>query len=89
MNRFYSASNCDIDALKQASSSKNTKKPTLSWMRVFNNWKITHSYTKEKHTYQPEYLNLILEKFYAELRKANGTDYEPACLRVMMRSLDR
>ena len=26
MNRFYSASDSDIDALKQASGSKNTKK---------------------------------------------------------------
>ena len=40
-------------------------------------------------TYQPEDLNLILEKFYAELRKTNETDYEPACLRVMTSSLDR
>ena len=69
MNRFYSASDSDIDVLKQVSGSKNTKKSTLSWMRVFNNWKITHSYTEEIHTYQPEDLNLILEKFYAELRK--------------------
>ena len=58
-------------------------------MRVFNNWKITNSHTEEMHTYQPEDLNIILEKFYAELRKANGTDYEPGCLRVMMSSLDR
>ena len=41
------------------------------------------------HTYQPEDLNLILEKFYAELRKTNGTDDEQTCLRVMMSSLDR
>ena len=34
MNRFCSASDPDTDALKQASSSKNTKKSTLSWMRV-------------------------------------------------------
>ena len=34
------------------------------------------------HTYQPEDFNLILEKFYEELQKAHGTDYEPACLRV-------
>ena len=82
MNRFYSPSDSDFDASKQASSNKNTKKPTLSWMRVFNNWKITHSYTEEIHTYQPEDLNPILEKLYAELRKTNGSDYEPACLRV-------
>ena len=89
MNRFYSASDSDIDALEQASGSKNTKKSTLSWMRVFNYWKITHWHTEEIHTYLPEDLNLILVKFYAELRKTNGTDYEPACLRVMMTSLDR
>ena len=58
-------------------------------MRVFNNWKITHSYTEEMHTYQPEDLNPILEKLYAEPQKANGSDYEPACLRVIMSSLDR
>ena len=77
INRFYSASDSDIDVLKQASGSKNTKKSVLSWMRVFNNWKITDSYTEEIHTYQPEDLILILEKFYAELGKTNGTDYEP------------
>ena len=38
-NRFYSASDSNMDALKQASSSKNTKRSTLSWMRMFNNWK--------------------------------------------------
>ena len=58
-------------------------------MKVFDNWKITHSYTEEMHTYEPEYLNLILEKFYAELRKTNRTDIEPGYLRVMMSSLDR
>ena len=89
MIRFYSASDSNIDALKQANSSKSTEKATLSWMRVFNNWEITHSYTEEIHTYQPEDLNLILEKFYAELRKTNGTDCESACLRVMMSSLDK
>ena len=58
-------------------------------MKVFDNCKITHSYTEEMHTYEPEYLNLILEKFYAELRKTNRTDIEPGYLRVMMSSLDR
>ena len=48
MIRFYSASDSNIDALKQASCSKSTKKSTLSWMRVLNNWKITHSYTEDK-----------------------------------------
>ena len=58
-------------------------------MSVLNNCKITHSHTEEMYTDQPEDPNLILEKFYAELWKTNGTDYEPACLRVMMNSLER
>ena len=53
-----------------------------------NNWKATHSYTAEMHTYQLKDLNLILEKLFAELRKTNGTDYETECLRDMMSSLD-
>ena len=89
MNGIYSASDYDINTLKQGRSSKDTKKLTLSWMRIFNNRKITHSYTAETHTYQTEDLNLTWEKFYAELHKANGTDYEPARLRVMMSSFDR
>ena len=44
-------------------------------MRVFNHWKIAHSYNEEMHTYQPEDLNLILWKFYAELPKTKGIDY--------------
>ena len=36
---------------------------------MFNNGKITYSYTEEMHAYQPEDLNLILEKFSAEFRK--------------------
>ena len=41
------------------------------------------------HTYRPKDFNIIWEKFYAELRKTNGTDYEPSCLRVMMSSPDK
>ena len=34
MNRFYNASDSDIDALKQVSGSKNTKKSTLTLFRM-------------------------------------------------------
>ena len=88
MNWFYRTSDSYIDALKQANSRNSTKKSTLSWMSMFNNRKISHYYTGEMHTYQPEDLKLILEKSYVELRKTNETNYEPACLRVMTNSLD-
>ena len=34
-------------------------------------------------------MDVILQRFYMELRKANGEEYEPNCLLVMMASLDR
>ena len=44
-------------------------------MRVFNNWKRTHSCTEETHIYEPEdFGDHLGEAFYAELRKTNGTD---------------
>ena len=34
MNRFYNASDSDIDTLKEVSGSKNTKKSTLTLFRI-------------------------------------------------------
>ena len=30
-----------------------------------------------------------LTKFYVEVRKTDGSDYEPSCLKIMLSSLDR
>ena len=34
-------------------------------------------------------LNELLQQFYAEIRKEDGTEYEPDSLRVMLAALDR
>ena len=39
--------------------------------------------------YPPDKLDGILSQFYAEIRKQDGSDYEPDCLRVMQSSLHR
>ena len=39
--------------------------------------------------YAAEELNSTLGEFFAELRKANGDDYEPDSLRVMFSAIDR
>ena len=43
---------------------------------------------QELHDIPPEELDKIL-RFYAELVKSDGTDYEPESLRVMIACLDR
>ena len=37
----------------------------------------------------PSDLDEVLVNFYVEVRKLDGQEYEPACLRVMRSSLDR
>ena len=41
----------------------------------------------ELEEYSPEELNQVLEQFYAEVRKRDGSPYEPDCLRVMQARL--
>ena len=39
--------------------------------------------------YHQRSLDKILQRFYAELMKSDGTDYEPESLKVMIACLDR
>ena len=40
-------------------------------------------------TYCPQALDALFNKFYVEIRKKDGTDYEPDSLRVMQAAIDR
>ena len=68
--------------LKDASSCKNTKKSINNWMKVYDSWAKSRGY-KPMENYPPHELNRILEVFYAQLKKADGNDYEPDSLKVM------
>ena len=87
--RFQNSNQDDVSALKEASTSKNTKHSTFTWVNAFDAWSKARNLTKKLFQYEPKELNKTLEKFYTELRKKDGTDYEPACLRTMIGSLDR
>lgn len=89
MDRFFKASDDDIAFFYDASKSKNTKSSTNNWLSVFQKWATSRDIIPEMKVHSPEELNKILEKFYVELRKVNGKEYEPSCLRVMLTSLDR
>ena len=89
MERFFTAKDTDIKSLQNASKCQNTQKSTLSWRRVFSTWAESRSLEKQIELYQPNDLNKTLEQFYTEVRKVNGTEYEPDCLKVMLAALDR
>ena len=85
---FKTASSEDLERLISNTENKNTKKTTQTWVNRFNSWKESRE-IEEIHKIPPEDLDKILQRFYAELVKSDGTDYEPESLRVMIACLDR
>ena len=72
--------------------SKNTNKYTVNstktWANRFEVWQKVRGVTSSSDP-DPRQLDAILQQFYAELRKEDGSEYEPDSLRVMLASLDR
>ena len=85
---FKTASSEDLKRLISNTENKNTKKTTQTWVNRLNSWKESREIEQEIHKIPPEELDKIL-RFYDELVKSDGTDYEPESLRVMIACLDR
>ena len=89
MDRFFISNEDDINDFQEASSSKNTKLSTSTWVNLYKNWATVRNICTEIHSFPPAELDKILARFYIEVRKEDGNDYEPSCLRVMISALDR
>ena len=89
MERFYTVQKDDISFYMEASKSKNTNKSTKNWLSVYSSWASSRGFNPQIESYSPIELNKVLEIFYIEIRKADGGNYEPSCLKVMISGLDR
>lgn len=87
--RFEEVDDEFIDELKEMSENENTKKSTEYWRNVFKKWASERKQETNLEEYEHEALDKTLSKFYAEVRKENGDDYEPDSLRVMQAALER
>ena len=88
LTEFKTASNEDLARLISNTENKNTNKTTRTWVNRFNSWRESRELAQELHEIPPEELDKIL-RFYTELVKSDGTDYEPESLRVMIACLNR
>ena len=88
-NRFKLLSNQDLLNLADECDSKNTKRSTCTWLNAYRNWAAEREENPKLEEYSPKDLDVVLSRFYGELRKRDGTEYEPDCLRVMQAGLHR
>jgi len=88
-DRFREVDDTEIESLRQKTKNKNTTTSTLNWVRVFQSWARNQKTEEKIERYSVAELNVVLRRFYAEVRKQNGDNYEPDSLAVMQASLDR
>ena len=88
-SRFEIVDKKYIEELKDKSENENTRKSTEYWKNVFKKWANERTFQANLEDYESDVLYQTLSQFYAELRKENGDDYEPDCLKVMQASLER
>lgn len=89
MARFINSTENDLQELTDSAKNKNTTRSTNTWIRLYQQWAETRNENINLETYSPLELDKVLSRFYAEVRKQDGLDYEPDCLRVMQSSLHR
>ena len=89
MERFADISAEGMKTLEENASNKNTKKSTKLWLNVYRSWAGVRGKNPNPEEIFPDELNTVLKRFFSEVRKKDGEEYEPDCLRVMLGALHR
>ena len=88
-SRFPLTSNELLEETLKQAENKNTNRSTTTWMRVWSSWATSRRINVNIETMAPVTLNEVLQKFYLEVRKQDGSEYEPDSLKVMQAALER
>ena len=89
MNRFTSTTPTDIDFFIEKSKNKNTTRSTNTWINIYHLWAKLRGKPQNIEELEPKELDGILQIFFAEIKKRDGTDYEPGSLCAMQAGISR
>ena len=87
MERF--SATVSIKELKVQAKNTNTTKSKCQWLRVYLSWTKLRNKEQKIERLERSRLDDILQQFYAEVKRKDGTDYEPWSLANMQAALDR
>ena len=74
---------------KNQKQNKATSESTKTWLKVFNEWRVQRNEARQLEDILRQELDAILCRFFAEIRKRDGDEYEPESLAVLQCSLVR
>ena len=87
-SRFPLTSNELVEETIKQAENKNTNRSTATWMKIWSSWAKSRNIYVSIETMAPATLNEVLHKFYLEVRKQDGSEYEPDSLKVMHAALE-
>ena len=87
MERF--SATVSIEQLKAKPKKTNTTKSTCQWVPVYLSWAKIRNKEQEIERLESSRLDEILQQIYVEMKRKDGTDYEPSSLASMQATLDR
>ena len=79
----------EIEKLADKAVTKYTVKATKTWSNVWKSWAESKGLNDEIVKYEAKELDECLSRFFAEIRKCDGSDYELNSLRLMLAAFDR
>ena len=78
----------ELQRLKNKNKNKNTVKSTNTWAKRFTKWQEQKGLDVSVGKVSASELDKVLQHFFDELKKQDGSDYEPDSLRTMLRALE-
>lgn len=75
--------------LQDKNRNKNTEKSTSTWVNRFETWRKWRNIPSKLQDIPRDELDQTLQLFYAEVRKADGSNYKLDSLCTMLEALDR
>ena len=67
----------ELQQFKEYAENSNTEKSTKTWVTVWTTWADEKGYSPNIVSYEAKEIYERLQKFFAEVRKKDGSDYEP------------
>ena len=75
--RFPEISGHERQQLAEKAVNKNTVKTTKTWINVWKMWAESKGLKNDIVKYEAKELDECLSRFFAEIRKSDGSNYEP------------
>ena len=88
VHRFPDCGAKELQQLKENAENSNTNKSTKTWLTVWTTWTEEKGYSRDIVSHEVKELDKKIQRLFAEVRKKDGSEYEPDSLRVMIASLE-